>query len=144
MFFVQFATFPQREGYVLTHGQRIEECAVLKDHGDFFANQLHLRLGVIGDVFVGDNHPPGIRLQESHDAVQGNRLAHAAAAQNAHRLARQHVETHIVEHYMRAKRLKHIAEFDVGLRAVSAKLPLRRRRCAVIMLDFSGARVGHG
>ena len=80
----------------------------------FLRIMFQLLLGVIGDVLSGDDHAPGIRLEESHDVMQRHRFAHAAAPQNAYRLRRQHVEADVVEHDVVAKRLGDVAKLDVG------------------------------
>ena len=82
LFFVEIAAFAERKGNVLADRKRVEECAVLEDHGDFFADALHL-FRVIGDVLVSDNDTTGIGLQKSHDVVQRNRFADAAAPEDA-------------------------------------------------------------
>ena len=68
--FAQFLSFAQREGNVLAHSQGIEQGSVLKNHRHFLADGFELLFGVVGDVFSGHDHTPGVRLQESHDVVQ--------------------------------------------------------------------------
>ena len=80
LLFIQFARFAQREGYILADGQRVKERSVLKNHGDFFPNQFHLRIGVVGDVLSSDDDASGVWLEKAHDGMQRDRLAHAAAA----------------------------------------------------------------
>ena len=63
----------------------------------------------------GDDHAARIGLEKSHDVMQRDRFAHAAAPQNADRLGGQHVEVDVVEHDVVAERLGDVAEFDVGI-----------------------------
>ena len=44
--------------------------------------------GIIGDVFVRHNDPAGIRLEKSHNVLQRDGFADAAAPQDADRLSR--------------------------------------------------------
>src|SRR5581483_3400282 len=46
--------------------------------------------------------------------MQRNGLADAATSQNADRLARQHVEADVIEHYIVAEGFGDITKFDVG------------------------------
>ena len=46
--------------------------------------------------------------------MQRHRLAHAAAPQDADRLARHHVEADVIEHDVVAEGFGDVAEFDVG------------------------------
>ena len=123
-------------------GQRVEECAVLKDHGDFLADDLELRFVVVGDVFAGHDHPARVRLQKSHDVMERDRFAHTAAAEDADRLPGLDIEADVVEDAVVSKGLGDVFEFDVertclllppsGL-AAPARLPddkCRRARCA--------------
>ena len=48
------AAFAQREGHIFADGERVEECAVLKDHGDPLADGLHLFFGVGVDLLAID------------------------------------------------------------------------------------------
>ena len=87
---------------------------VLEDDRHFLADALQIFFAVVGDVFVGHDHPAGIRLEKSHDVHQRDRLAHAAAAQNANCLSGHHAEADVVEHAIVAKGLGDILELDVG------------------------------
>ena len=49
----------------------------------------------IGDVLIGDEHPPLIGFHEAHDVAQADRLSHAAPADDGQGLARIHVKAHI-------------------------------------------------
>src|SRR5579859_461903 len=113
--FIKAAALAERECHVLTHGKRIEERATLEDHGDLLADALHLIFAVIRDVFTGYDDPPGIWLEESHEIVQAHRLAHTAASQNAKRLARLHMEAHLVQHAVIPECFAHLTELDVRL-----------------------------
>ena len=48
--------------------------------------------------------------------MQRHRFAHAAAAQNAERLAGKHAEAHVIEHAVFTERLGDVLELDVGMR----------------------------
>ena len=52
--FGELAALAQREGDVFADGDRVEERAVLEDHGDLAADVLQLLLGEAADVFAGD------------------------------------------------------------------------------------------
>src|SRR5262249_26863246 len=88
---------------------------ILKHHRDFLANLLQMLLAAPGNVFKGHDHRAGVCLQESHDELQRDRFAHAAASQDAKSLARHHVEAHIVQYLVLAERLENVAELDVRL-----------------------------
>ena len=71
--------------------------------------------GVVGDVLVGHPDAAAVGLEEAHDLMQRHRLAHAAAAQDAHGLAGHNVEADAIEHDIAAERLVDVLELDVGL-----------------------------
>src|ERR1051326_762032 len=102
----------QREGDVFTDSERIKERAVLEHHGDFLADVLKLRFGVIGDVFESHDDAALIGLEKAHDVMQRNRFAHAAAAQDAERLAGIDLEAYVLKHAMVAKRFIDVLELD--------------------------------
>ena len=112
--FRQVPAFAQWKGDVLSHCERVKQRAILKNHGDFLTDRLHLHFVVVGHIFMRDNDSAGIGLQESHDVMQCNGLADTAAAQDAHSLTRTHVEADVVQHALVAERLAHVLEFDVG------------------------------
>src|SRR6202034_4777073 len=96
------------------NAQRIEEGAILKHHRDFLADFFELHFVIVGNVLASDNDASRIRLQKSHDVMQGHRFSDAAAAKNADHLARQHVEIDVLENNPIAKRLVDVFELDVG------------------------------
>ena len=85
----------QGEKHVLGDGEGIEQRAGLEDHGDFVADAAPLGFGKIGDVLVGHDDAPAIRLEESHDVTQGDALAHAAAPDDGYGLPGVHGEVAI-------------------------------------------------
>src|SRR5262249_39692326 len=70
--------------------------------------------GIVGDVLAGDDHASGIRLQESHDVMQRDGLAHTAATQDADGLIWQNVEAYVIENDVIAEGFGDVAKFDVG------------------------------
>ena len=85
----------QREQHVLGDGERVEQRAGLEHHSHFLANAPQFRLGEIRDIFMRHDHPPAVRFQKTHDVRQRYRLAHAAAADDRHRLPGVHVKVGI-------------------------------------------------
>ena len=75
-----------------------------------------MRLGVVGDVLMRDDDAAGVGLKETHDVVQGNTLADAAAAENADGFAVLDVEAHVVEDAIGAERLGDVLELNIGAR----------------------------
>ena len=65
----------KREEDVFGDGERIEERSALENHGDFAADTAEFRFAEIRNVFVGDDDPTLVRLQEAHDVAQADRLA---------------------------------------------------------------------
>ena len=112
----QFPRLAQRERDIFSHGQRIEERTVLKHHGDFLADLFQLFFIVVGDVLPSDDHSPRVRLEKSHDVMQGNRFAHATASENADSLCRKHVEVDMLQHDVVPKCLVDIAKLNVWRR----------------------------
>jgi len=111
---VEAALLAQGKGHVLAHGERVEERPVLEDHGDFLANALQLFLAVVGDVLLGHDDAPRVRLEEAHDVVQRHRLPYPAASQDADRLAGQGVEADVIEDPVFAEGLGDVLELDEG------------------------------
>ena len=85
--FGQAAVLAQRKGHIFAHAQRIEERAILKDHGDALANGAHALFIEVGDLLAFDVDGAGVGLEKTHQQAQRDRFAHAAAAQDAERLA---------------------------------------------------------
>ena len=112
----QVAALTQREGHVFAHAQGIEERAVLKDHGDSLADAAHTLFVQIGNLLAFDANGALIRLEEAHQHAQGDRLAHAAAAQDAEGLAAIHIEAHVLQNRAAIKRDAHMAEGNQVLR----------------------------
>src|ERR1019366_6201001 len=65
----------QGKKHVFGDGEGIKKRAGLENHGDFVAHAAPLSFGKIGDVLVGHDDAPAIRLEESHDVTQGDALA---------------------------------------------------------------------
>ncbi len=70
LLFVQVMALTQRKGHVFTNAERIEQRAVLKYHGYFFADPLQLRFGGFGDVLKRNYHASGVGLKKSHDVME--------------------------------------------------------------------------
>src|SRR5262249_54840180 len=97
---------------VFGDGERIEECARLEHHGDFFADAAQFLFRKIGNVFVGDDDLALIGLEEAHDVGERNRFAHAAAADDGDGFAVPDVEIGIGQNRP-VKCLVYVPELDV-------------------------------
>ena len=104
----------QRESDVLAHAERIEERAVLENHGHSLANGLHAFFGESCDLLTLDANGARIRLEEAHQHAQRHRFAYAAAAQNAEGLAAIHCEAHVLKNGPAIKGDGHMVEGDDG------------------------------
>ena len=97
---------------------RIEQCAVLKDHGDALANSAHALFAELGDLLALHLNRAGIRLEEAHQHAQRNRLADAAAAEDAQRLAAVDGKADVLEHGAAVEGDRDIVEDDDRLRRI--------------------------
>ena len=86
----------------------------MKHHRDFLADQFELLFVVVGDVLAGNDDASGVGLEEAHDVMQGDGLAHAAASENADRFRGHNIEVDVIENDIVAEGLRDVAEFDVG------------------------------
>src|SRR5215469_11364688 len=112
--------FAKGKGNVFTDGEGVKQRPILKNHGDFLADQFQLLFAVVGDVFAGDDDAAGIGLEKSHDVMQRDRLAHPAAAEDTDGLGGHYVEADVIEHDIISEGFRHVSELNVryGLRTV--------------------------
>src|SRR5690349_20345961 len=61
-----------------------------------------------------DDHAAGVRLEEPHDVLQGNRFSNSASAQDADGFRRVHFEADVTEHMIIAKCLGDVLELDIA------------------------------
>ena len=64
---------------------------------------------------MGHPHIAAVGLQETHDHVQRNGLAHTAAAEDANRFSRHDVETQVADDDLAAEGFVYVFELDVRL-----------------------------
>jgi hypothetical protein len=112
---------------VLQGGHVREEVEALEDHPDLGPAARHLRLAELVELVARfavshqlavDPQPSCVDLLEVVDAAQEGRLAGARRAQQAHDLARSHLERDALQHLEAAEALVHLlgAQHRVGHR----------------------------
>src|SRR5439155_2801239 len=124
----QQSMLAQRIGDVLAHRERVEERALLEEHGDV-APHRHERVLVepLEDHAVHLDLA-GIGHEERVHVLQEHALARAAPAEHDERLARQHVEREPAQHGLRAEGLLEAAAADVGRCAHERRKSLVRKK----------------
>src|SRR5208283_4564083 len=88
----------QRKGDVFADAEGVEQRAVLEDHGDALANGLQPCLAQVGDLFAFDPDGSRVRLEKSHQHAEGDRLAYAAAPEDAKSLAAHDRKADVRQH----------------------------------------------
>ena len=91
------APLTQGKGHVLPDTERVEESAVLKDHGDAFAHSLHSLFTESVDLFAVDANGTHLRFEKAHQDAQRYRFSHAASAQDAESLSTVDGEAYVVQ-----------------------------------------------
>src|SRR6266849_392031 len=97
---------------VFVHGHRVEQRAVLKHVADPRAQRGELLAPQAGHVQPVHDHVPGIGAQQAVDHLERHALAHAGGAQQGHRLAVLHVETHAIQDHVVEEALVDVDELD--------------------------------
>src|SRR5262245_5102841 len=107
---------PNRQGNILSHRQRIEQGAALKEHAKFTSHLLQGAFIEVRDLLAVEVHFSTIMLIGPDEMSQDGRLATAAAAHDDANGAPLDRKTDVFEHRLRAKTLAQVAHVNHALR----------------------------
>jgi len=110
LIFCQSAALAEREGDVLAHTQGIKKRAILEDHGNPAANELHAVFFETGDLLSLDADRARIGLEKAHEHAQSHGFAYTAAAQDAEGLAALDGEADVFQNRSAIERDAHMTE----------------------------------
>src|SRR5262249_36018617 len=110
----------QREGDVVEAGQRVEECAPLKDDAVVPAYLVHRPRPQVGDVRPVDHHLAAVGAEQAEQMLEEDGLATAAAPDDHGDGAIGHVEVDAAEDGLACERLREPPDFDHRLASPSA------------------------
>src|SRR5215469_8398694 len=89
-----------REREVLFQGERIEQCRVLKQKSDLFANLEQFFVARAGYLFSGELDVAGVRLEQPDDELQCDALSRAALAKKSKRLALIYSKRQVINDFL--------------------------------------------
>ncbi|MCY1226193.1 hypothetical protein D9M72_384180 [compost metagenome] len=113
--------------HVLQHREVREQVEALEHHAHAAAQPVDGGRGAVDALAEGAHLAAFVRLQPV-DATKHRRLARARRADEAHHLARIHVQAHALQHAVRAEVLFESADVDHGFFFPAAKRFSSRRR----------------
>src|SRR3569833_1037459 len=97
---------------VLADGERVEQRGELKHIADTRTQLIELAPRQMRHVETVDEDLPRIRLEQSDDVLDRDRLARARVADDHHRLAFDDVEREALEHLLRTERFMDVDQLD--------------------------------
>ena len=130
-------------GHILTHGERLEQCAELEIHAEAQPEFVEFLVRHLGCFPSEDLDRAAGRLERANDMAKQCALAAARASHNDHRVAFVNAETNAVEHGPVSKLAHEVADFDDGIFlhvSQAAVFPGNRLSCLLRAIE----RVGHG
>jgi hypothetical protein len=116
---VAHAAFDQREGHVFLHGHAVKQRGSLEEHADLLADRGHLALLELVDVHACHEDIATVRADEADDVLHRDRLALAAGADEAERLAMLEGEVDAAEDLLLAEALVDIPQLDEDIGVVA-------------------------
>jgi len=97
---------------VLANGERVEERGELKHVANLRAERVQLPPRELGNVESVYPHLTGVRLEETHDVLDGHGLSGAGISDDDHRLPLGHVEGEAVKDALGAEAFVDVLELD--------------------------------
>ena len=102
--FVGHAFLNELISYVIADGERVEQCAFLKDHADSCAHGEELLFRHRGDFIAEKPNAAGVGVQQSVGQLEQHALTHAGRSQQNSRFSRGDLEGDIAQNWWSIKR----------------------------------------